>query len=163
MTVLGIDPGLAITGYAVIEEASNGFLLRESGLIRTKSTQELPARLREIFLKLTDLGKTFGVSEMACEKLFFEKNVKTGIAVAQARGVILLCAALSEIPVFEYPPSTVKLALTGYGAADKQQMQKMVRLLLNLKSAPKVDDEADAMGVAICHLQSRRIMQCSGT
>lgn len=162
MIVLGIDPGLATTGYAVVEDQANTFVLHDSGLIRTKPRIPLPERLKQIFETLSQVGNRFSVQEMSCEKLFFSRNVKTAIQVAQARGVVLLYGAMNNLPVFEYTPSNVKMCLTGYGSADKKQMQKMVRLLLNLEKAPKVDDEADAMGIAICHLQNRR-MACLNT
>ncbi|MDD5091658.1 MAG: crossover junction endodeoxyribonuclease RuvC [Candidatus Wallbacteria bacterium] len=162
MVVLGIDPGLATLGYAVIGERSGGFLLHESGVVRTAPELPFPYRLKEIFVKLESIGSKHGVGEMACESLFFTRNAKTCINVAHARGVVVLLSALRNIRFFEYTPTKVKSTLTGYGKADKKQMQKMMKLLLNLERVPAVDDEADAMALAICHLQHRRFAECSG-
>lgn len=163
MIVLGIDPGIAITGFAVVEEQNSGFRLCHSGLIRTPAGIPLELRLKQLFQKLEELDRGYGFREMACEKLFFSRNVKTAMSVSHARGVILLYAALHDINVTEYTPGTVKQTITGYGSADKKQMQKMAQMLLNLKQIPAVDDEADAMGIAICHLQHRRFNPCSAS
>ncbi|HDN80176.1 MAG: crossover junction endodeoxyribonuclease RuvC [Chloroflexi bacterium] len=156
MKVLGIDPGLAITGYGLVE--GNGELsLLACGVINTSGTDPLPTRLRKLYEELKSLVEKFCPDAVAVEELFFCRNVRTAIAVGQARGVALLAVAEAQVPLFEYTPLQVKQALTGYGRADKKQIQNMVSLLLGLKAPPKPDDVADAVAVAICHIHHSKM------
>ena len=155
--VLGIDPGTASTGYGVVIETGSGdYELLACGVIRTGPEQPMHLRLREIFLDIQQLIREFQPHEVAVEELFFGRNVTTAITVGQARGAALLAAALADLPLTEYTPATVKQALTGYGNADKFQMQAMVRQLLDLDEAPHPDDAADGVAIALCHLQTGR-------
>ncbi|MEE8357537.1 MAG: crossover junction endodeoxyribonuclease RuvC [Anaerolineales bacterium] len=155
--VVGIDPGTAITGYGIIREQENGDLEWVThGVVKTPSDWDEPQRLLEIYLKLKDIFASYNPDCCAVEKLFFQKNVKTAIQVGQGRGAALVAAAEAELSVGEYTPSEIKQSVVGYGNADKQQVQKMVKILLNLKEIPKPDDAADALAVAICHLHSTR-------
>ncbi len=157
MKVLGIDPGLALTGYGLVE--GNGSLtLVEMGSIITPSTLPLPERLKILYRDLSALLERLRPDAVAVEELFFGKNIRTAIAVGQARGVAILAVAQAGIPLHEYTPLQVKETLTGYGRADKQQIQKMVCLLLGLSSPPQPDDVADAVAVAICHLHHRKLI-----
>ncbi|MEM7128104.1 MAG: crossover junction endodeoxyribonuclease RuvC [Chloroflexota bacterium] len=154
---LGIDPGTAITGYGVVAETSKGdYELFACGVIRTHPEQPMPERLLEIFQDMRALIQEFRPDEMAVEKLFFGRNVTTAISVGQARGSILLAGAIEGIQIEEYTPAEIKQAITGYGNADKRQIQEMVRTLLNLSEIPKPDDAADGVAIAICHLQTSR-------
>ena len=155
--VLGIDPGTASTGYGVVIETGSGdYELLACGVIRTGPEQPMHLRLREIFLDIQQLIREFQPHEVAVEELFFGRNVTTAITVGQARGAALLAAALADLPLTEYTPATIKQALTGYGNADKFQMQAMVRQLLDLDEAPHPDDAADGVAIALCHLQTGR-------
>lgn len=155
--VLGIDPGTASTGYGIVaQEMSGGFRLLACGVIRTEPGQLMHWRLREIFEDLQSLIRQHRPDEVAVEELFFGRNVTTAISVGQARGAALLAAALNDLPVAEYTPATIKQALTGYGNADKRQMQMMVQSLLELEETPRPDDAADGVAVALCHLQTAR-------
>lgn len=151
MRVLGIDPGTAITGYGVVEERAGELSLVECGVIRTSPDAELPARLEAIYQAVQGLITRLAPAAVAVEALFFNTNVRTAFAVGQARGVCLLAAAQAHLPVFEYTPLQVKQAVVGYGRAEKQQIQEMVRLMLGLKDIPRPDDAADAVAIAICH------------
>ena len=152
--VLGVDPGTAITGYGIVAETEEGeFELLACGVIRTEAHQPMHLRLLELFQDLQALIRDFTPDEVAVEKLFFGRNVTTAIAVGQARGTILLAAALSNLGVVEYTPAEIKQALTGYGNAEKRQMQEMVRQVLHLADVPKPDDAADGVAIAVCHLQ----------
>lgn len=161
MRVLGIDPGTATTGYGVVEEAKGNLKALTSGVIRTSADQTPPARLQSIYRAVKGLALNWKPDEAAVEELFFSKNVRTAMSVGQARGVALLALADSELSVAEYTPLEIKQAVTGYGNADKAQMQEMTRLLLGLKEAPRPDDAADALAVAICHLHSARMKNLS--
>lgn len=153
--VLGIDPGTATTGYGAVGQTDAGsFELLACGVIRTASQQEMPLRLLEIFTDMQALIEEFQPDEIAIEKLFFGRNVTTAITVGQARGTILLAAAMAGISIAEYTPAEIKQAVTGYGNADKLQMQEMVQNLLNLPDIPRPDDAADGVAIAICHLQT---------
>lgn len=151
MRILGIDPGYAIVGYGVLDYDNVRFKVVNYGAIRTEPDTPFCGRLSEIY---DDMNRLLDMTNPDCvsiEKLFFNTNVTTGIDVAQARGVILLAAAQRGIPVFEYTPLQVKVAVTGYGRAEKHQMQEMTKNILNLKEIPKPDDTADALAIAICH------------
>ena len=157
MKVLGIDPGTALVGYGVVQ--SDGVELEAAGygVITTAASQNLPARLEEIYQTLLGLIQDTTPDAVAVEELFFSRNARTAFMVGQARGVVLLAAAHSGLPVFEYTPLQVKQAVVGYGRASKKQVQEMVRVLLHLADVPRPDDAADALAVAICHLHSARM------
>jgi crossover junction endodeoxyribonuclease RuvC len=158
MLVLGIDPGTAITGYGLVHETPSGDLeIVAHGAITTPAKAPMPERLLQLFQELNEVITLYQPDSSGVEKLFFAKNVKTGMTVSQARGVILLSLATAQIPIAEYAPVEIKQAVAGYGAADKKQIQEMVRVLLNLDKTPKPDDAADALAVAICHIHSAKI------
>lgn len=155
MLVLGIDPGTATTGYGVVEETPEKELQVTSyGVILTEPGNNPEIRLLEIYRNVKELILLHRPECGAVEKLFFQKNVTNAIAVGQARGVILLAFAEAGLPVYEYSPQEVKQSVTGYGAAQKKQVQLMVQTLLRLEKTPKPDDAADALAIAICHLHS---------
>lgn len=157
MLILGIDPGTAITGYGLVKEYPDGTLEAvDFGVFRTAANTPMAERLLDLYQQLTDLLENYQPDEAAVEELFFGKNVTTGIKVAQARGVILLALAQAQLPIAEYKPLSIKMTLTGYGGADKSQMQEMTRQLLNLAEIPKPDDAADGLAIAITHIQSTR-------
>ncbi len=154
---LGIDPGTATTGYGLVRLERDGELVAvKYGVIITPKDTTPPARLEMIYDQMNDLLKEFKPDTAAVEKLFFARNVTTGIAVGQARGVVMLALQKAGIEAFEYTPKEIKNAVAGYGGADKRQVQEMVRALLQLDSIPKPDDAADALAVAITHLNTRR-------
>jgi len=155
MKILGIDPGTATTGWAVVEEIKKNSRLVACGCVNTSKFHSDEDRLVEIGKDIALLIKKYQPDEAAIEDLFFFKNIKTAITVAQARGVILYEIKKNIVPLFSYTPLQVKQALTGYGRADKNQIQEMVKNILKLKSIPKPDDAADAVAIAICHLNSR--------
>ncbi len=150
MIVMGIDPGFAITGYGVVDYTGNRFKVLDYGIIRTEASTLFPQRLLVLHKEMGELMARHKPDVMAVEELFFNTNVTTGIKVGHARGVILLSAAIGGVPVFEYTPMQVKLAVVGYGNAKKPQVQQMVKVLLGLDATPKPDDAADALAVAIC-------------
>jgi crossover junction endodeoxyribonuclease RuvC len=157
MIVLGIDPGTAITGYGVIRETQQGDIHAiDYGVITTPAGMPLEKRLQNLYQQLKELILLHKPDSGAVEKLFFQRNVKTALAVGQARGVVLLSFAETGLDVISYSPVEVKQAVTGYGAADKKQVQQMVKALLDLEEIPKPDDAADALAVALCHLHSSR-------
>jgi crossover junction endodeoxyribonuclease RuvC len=150
--ILGIDPGTGILGFGVIDVNSQGkAVLVDGGVIRTPVKQPDSERLKTIYDELTEIIKINKPEIMSVEKLFFSRNVTTAMSVSQARGVVLLCGIQSGLELFEYTPQQIKLALTGYGRADKKQIQEMVRVVLKLNEVPKPDDCADALAAAICH------------
>jgi crossover junction endodeoxyribonuclease RuvC len=153
--VLGIDPGTAATGYGIVERNGGHLKLIDYGCVETLPTQTLPERLLEIHQAVTELIVTHKPEQLGVERLFFNKNVMTAFAVGQARGVVLLAAAEHGLPVFEYGPHEVKIAVTGYGRADKGQVQRMVQMVLGMSTLPKPDDAADALAVAICLAHAR--------
>lgn len=158
MLVLGLDPGLAITGYGLVQESPSGELaLVECGAITTPAWQRLPERLLTIDTELNSLLERHHPAAVAVEELFFAKNVSTAFIVGQARGVAILSAARHNLPVYEYKPMAIKQAVSGYGNASKSQVQEMVRMLLNLDRIPQPDDAADGVAVAICHLHNARL------
>lgn len=154
MVILGIDPGLAIVGWGVIEYSGNRFRTLAFGAIRTPAGMETPKRLLSIRRDMEDLIKKYHPAHMAVEELFFNTNITTGIRVAEARGVILAVAEDLGVPMSEYTPLQVKQAVVGYGRAEKQQVIEMVTRILNLPAPPKPDDTADALAIAICHAHS---------
>jgi len=155
--ILGIDPGLARMGYGVIVQKGSQLKAMEYGTITSEAHTDVEKRLVVVFEKLQKVLKKVKPDEVAIEELFFARNVKTAISVGQARGVALLVCGLARVPVFEYKPAEIKQAVAGFGAANKEQIQKMVKLLLGLSEVPKPDDTADALAIAITHAQ------CSGT
>ncbi len=157
MRVLGIDPGLAITGYAVVEEEGSDLQLITIGVIRTPAKTPAPQRLQSIYQELRQVVAEHHPTSSAVEELFFSRNVRTAMSVGQARGVTLLALVDAQLTIAEYTPLEVKQAVTGYGSADKRQVQEMVRMLLNLEEIPRPDDAADAAAVAICHLHRARM------
>jgi len=155
MLTLGIDPGTATMGYGLVEENGSGLKEICFGAIKTSSKQEMPLRLHKLHTELLAIISKHKPDCVAVEKLFFGRNAKTAMSVGQARGIVILAAAESGVPIAEYTPLQVKIAATGYGKADKGQVQQMVKTLLKMESIPKPDDAADALAVAICHLHSR--------
>lgn len=152
MRILGIDPGTGILGFGVIDATGGGkATLVDGGIIKTKVHQPLDERLVEIYNSLTEIIEQTKPQAMAIEKLFFSQNVTTAISVSHARGVAMLAGKLVGLEVAEYTPLQIKQALTGYGRADKKQIQEMVRVILGLTKTPKPDDCADALATAICH------------
>lgn len=156
MRILGIDPGTGILGFGVIEAARGSAQLVDAGVIRTPVHEDDAVRLQTIYEELTDIIALTTPQAMSVEKLFFARNVTTAITVAQARGVVLLCGRQAGLSIAEYTPQQIKMALTGYGRADKKQIQEMVRVVLGLAVAPKPDDCADALAAALTHAQSIR-------
>lgn len=150
MIILGIDPGTAKLGYGVIDTASELPSLIDYGIAETFPTESMPERLLQLYGNIRLLLNDHDPDVMAVEKLFFARNVTTAIAVGQARGVVLLAAAEKGIPVREYSPSEMKHSIVGYGKADKNQVQEMVRVILGLDHIPRPDDAADALAIAIC-------------
>ena len=148
-TILGIDPGTGICGFGVIEASNGRMRMLDNGVIATPPHTPLGERLLDIYDSMYEIIDTHKPDILAIEKLFFSKNITTGISVAEARGVVLLVAEQKHLPVFEYTPNEIKKTLTGYGSAGKKQMQEMVRLHLKLEKIPKPDDAADALAVAI--------------
>lgn len=154
MIILGIDPGYAIVGFGVLQSQQGRPSLLACGAINTPAGLPLSKRLLQIADDLDELIRQFSPDAMAVERLYFGNNVTTGIGVAQARGVILMTAERQGIPIYEYDPSQVKMAVVGYGKAEKRQVMDMTKRLLNLKSVPKPDDAADAVAIALCHARS---------
>ena len=152
MRVLGIDPGTAITGYAIVEEERGNLQLIDIGVINTPAKTPLPSRLQQIYRGLQDVITAQQPQSAAVEQVFFSKNVRTAMSVGHARGVTLLALADANLSIAEYTPMQIKQAVTGYGNAGKRQIQEMVRMLLNLREIPRPDDAADAAAVAICYL-----------
>ena len=154
MVILGIDPGFATVGFGVIKAEKSKQTIIRCGAVTTKAGLPLSVRLSQVHNDILELIDTFKPDAISIEELFFNTNLKTGIAVAHARGVIVLAGELRKIPMYEYTPLQVKQAITGYGRAEKKQMMEMVRRLLNLEKVPKPDDAADALALAICHART---------
>jgi crossover junction endodeoxyribonuclease RuvC len=159
---LGIDPGTALVGYAVVRAEEDRLSLVVASALATAPSLPLPRRLQQIYHGLRELVHTYGPDDVAMEQLFFARNTTTAIAVGQARGVALLAAAEEQRTVYEYTPLQVKQAVHGYGRATKEQVGEMVRVLLHLPSVPAPDDAADAAAIAICHLHSAAYRQLLG-
>ena len=154
MIILGIDPGVATIGFGVIKAQRGKNTLIQYGVITTPPGIPLSSRLLQISNDMEELIRTFHPDEMAVEELFFSKNITTGIAVAHGRGVLLCAAERCGIPLFEYTPGQVKMAVTGYGKAEKRQVMDMTKRLLKLAKTPRPDDAADALALALCHARS---------
>lgn len=156
MRIIGIDPGTGILGFGVIEVIKGKAKLIDGGVIKTPVKEDDAIRLHTIYDELSEIIKDTKPDEMAVEKLFFAQNVTTAMTVAQARGVVLLTGIQANLKIAEYTPLQIKQALTGYGRAEKKQIQEMVKVLLNLKEIPKPDDCADALACAITHSMTMR-------
>lgn len=158
MRILGIDPGTGILGFGVIDVQGKNVQMVDAGVIRTPVKEDDAVRLLTIYEELSDIIAQNNPQIMSVEKLFFARNVTTAMTVSQARGVVLLCAKQADMDIFEYTPMQIKQAITGYGKADKKQMQEMVRVLLKLQDIPKPDDCADALAAALTHAAVGRLM-----
>lgn len=156
MRVLGIDPGTAIVGYSIIDYKNNKIQLIDYGCIYTNKEDSLSLRLEQVYLRVESLINLYKPNHMAIEELFFFKNQKTIISVAQSRGVIILKAQLSGLDIYNYTPLQVKTGITGYGRASKKQVQEMTKIILKLSEIPKPDDAADAIAIAINHINTIR-------
>ena len=159
MVILGIDPGIAIVGYGIVEYKNSKFKVIDYGQITTDSKMDTLTRLELVYKGIDILLKTYNIDEVGIEELFFNKNVKTAITVAQARGVIMLACSHNNKKVYEYTPLQVKQAVVGYGRADKIQVQKMVKTILNVEQLPNLDDITDSMAIAICHAHSAKFAE----
>mgnify|MGYP000144443019 CR=1 FL=1 len=162
MKVIGIDPGIATTGYGLVSTRQDGSLAQiEFGVIQTTPEDTTSERLLHLYQRLKEIVLLHQPQSGAVEKLFFQRNVRTAFSVGQARGVAMLVLAELGLSVYEYTPLEIKQAVVGYGAADKKQVQQMVKVLLNLQEIPQPDDAADALAVAICHIHSIRMKALS--
>lgn len=157
MIILGIDPGIAIVGYGVVEYKNNKFRVIDYGAVTTPAHMPTDKRLELVYKGIDILVKNYNIDEVAIEELFFNKNVKTAITVAQARGVTMLACTHNGKPIYEYTPLQVKQGVVGYGRAKKTQVQEMVTSILRLKEVPKPDDVADALAIAVCHAHANRL------
>ena len=155
MIVLGVDPGTAIVGYSVIEYAKSKYRILDYGCVYTDKDEDMPVRLEKIYDGLDGIIKIWKPQDMAIEELFFFKNQKTVIKVGQARGVITLCGQKNSLDLYSYTPLQVKMGIAGYGRADKKQIQEMVKVILGMDEIPKPDDAADALAIAITHINSK--------
>jgi len=156
MRILGIDPGIAIVGYGVIDKEGNRYKTVAYDAVTTRAHTPLEERLEAVYNGINEIIKTYKPDAMSIEELFFNNNAKTALTVGQARGVIILAAVQNKLPVYEYTPLQVKQALTGYGRASKGQIQQMMKSMLGLAQIPKPDDVADALAIAVCHGNSMR-------
>ena len=156
MRILGIDPGIAIVGYGVVDKEGNSYKTIAYDAVTTRAHTPLPERLELVYNGVNEIIKQYKPDVMSIEELFFNNNAKTALTVGQARGVIILAAMQNNIPVYEYTPLQVKQALTGYGRASKTQIQQMMKSMLGLSAIPKPDDVADALAIAVCHGNSMR-------
>ena len=159
MIIMGIDPGLAITGFGIIRYQKNQFSVIQYGVIRTAAKTPLPERLLAIHQGIHTLANRYQPQAAAVEELFFNTNAKSAFLVGQARGVAVTSAASCGISIFEYTPLQVKQAVAGYGRADKQQVQQMIKTLLHLNEIPRPDDAADALAIAVCHAHTGHFQQ----
>jgi crossover junction endodeoxyribonuclease RuvC len=157
MRILGIDPGTGILGFGIIDVIKGNAKLVDAGVIRTPVKEDDAVRLETIYDEISDIIASTKPQEMSVEKLFFAQNVTTAMTVSQARGVVLLAGKQAGLVIYEYTPLQIKQAVTGYGRADKKQIQEMVRVILKLKDVPKPDDCADALAAAITHSMSLRL------
>ena len=156
--MIGIDPGTATTGYGLVKENPDGSLaVVDFGVVLTPAEMPMPERLLELYRRLLEIILLHRPDSGAVEKLFFHRNVTTALSVGQGRGVAILALAEAGLKVGEYTPMEIKQAIAGYGGADKNQVQQMVRVLLGMVDIPRPDDAADALAVAICHIHSARI------
>lgn len=156
MKVLGIDVGFAICGWSIVEKDGANIKLIDFGVIESDKSLEIPERLEIIYSGIIQIIKSFSPTDIAIEDIFFSNNAKTAINVAQVRGVILLGAYQHNLKIFKYTPPQVKMAVTGYGRAEKKQIQEMVKRIFKLSQIPKPDDAADAVAIAYCHMNSKQ-------
>ncbi len=156
MKVIGIDPGIALTGYAILEIKNNKILPLKYGIIKTEK-KALSERIKEINTKLKKIIEKYKPNQAGVEKIYFNKNTKTAIDVSEVRGSIILTLINNKVSVFDYTPLQVKQAIVGYGKATKHQIQQMIKILLNLKEKPSPDDVADALAVGVCHINSMKL------
>lgn len=159
MRTIGIDPGTATTGWGVLDEQNGTLHAVGYGVVKTPAGDEPASRLLVLHQELTEILQTHRPDAAAIEELFFSRNVTTALAVGQARGVIMLTLAMAGVPISEYKPRVVKQTVSGYGGAEKRQMQEMVRLTLNLTAIPRPDDAADALAIAMCHAYTAPMMR----
>lgn len=159
MRILGIDPGYGITGYSIVDYIGNKFKLITSGAVLTDSKMSFPLRLLKIYNELTMIINEYKPDAMSVEELFFNQNTKTAIMVAEARGVILIVGCKNNVPTYEYTPLQIKQAVVGYGRADKIQVQRMIKSILNVCDLPKLDDTTDSIAAAICHAHSAKFAE----
>lgn len=157
MRVLGIDPGTIVTGYGVVDDASNDLSLVEYGTISSGKKDPFPDRLKKIYEGLNSVIKKHKPDCIALENVFYGKNVKVAIKIGEGRGVAILCAALAGVPLHEYTPTAVKKSVVGVGSAQKTQVQEMVKVILNLPKPPESLDSSDALAIAICHFHRSKI------
>jgi crossover junction endodeoxyribonuclease RuvC len=162
MRTIGIDPGTAIMGWGIVDEQGGQLTLVDFGALTTSSKEPQPARLATLYAGLQELLARYRPEHAAIEELFFGKNVNTAITVGQARGIALLALQQAEVHIHEYKPLAVKQAVSGYGGADKRQMQEMVRMTLRLDSIPRPDDAADALAIAVCHAYTAPMLRRIG-
>lgn len=156
MIILGIDPGTHCLGFGLIQKNGGHWRHLDNGMVRPKASLPLPERLQTIYLHLSQLIEQFKPQAIALEDVFFAKNAKSALKLGHARGVVMLVAAQYGLPVFEYPPAKIKQALSGFGQANKEQMQKMVKIHLKLKEVAE-ENASDALAVALCHSQTKRL------
>jgi crossover junction endodeoxyribonuclease RuvC len=159
MIILGVDPGLAISGYGVLEYLGNKFKMIEYGAVTSEASMPFPLRLKHIYESYIEMIDKFMPDAIAVEELFYNKNAKTAIAIGEARGVHLLAGQMKDIPLYEYTPLQIKQGIVGYGRAEKRQVQEMVKLILGLEKIPKPDDAADGLAAAICHAHSLKFCE----
>ena len=157
MTILGIDPGIARLGFGLVVKKAGRVNSLLYGCMETSKDEDEEQRLRILFEKTSRLIKKYKPEAVVLEKIFFSQNVKTALTVGQARGIVMLSGAMFNLPIFSYTPLEVKLAITGYGRADKKQIQKMIQSILNLKKLPQPDDAADALGIAVTHCFTHKL------
>lgn len=162
LRILGIDPGIAIVGVGIVDKLQNAYKPVYYDAVTTPAHTPLERRITDIFDKMTAIIDEYRPDAVSVEELFFNNNAKTAFAVGQARGVIVLAAARAGLPIYEYTPLQVKQALTGYGRADKRQIQQMMKIMLGLPEVPKPDDVADALAIAVCHGNSVRFSRVAG-
>ncbi len=156
MRILGIDPGTAIVGYSILDYENGKYKLIDYGCIYTNKDEDMPHRLEKIYNELEYLINLWKPTDMAIEELFFFKNQKTVIKVGQARGVLIVCAQKNKLDIYSYTPLQVKMGISGYGRATKKQIQEMVKVILKMDEIPKPDDAADAIALAITHINSKK-------
>lgn len=161
LVIAGFDPGTARLGFGVVQGDENPVPL-DYGVIETSAHEPMPERLKQLYEGVTTILRDYRPVVCAIEQLFFSRNVTTALSVGQARGIVMLAAAQAAVPVVEYTPAEVKQSVSGYGKADKSQMQEMVRIILGLHEAPWPDDAADALAVALCHVQQARFRDAIG-
>lgn len=156
MMILGIDPGSHLTGFGLIQKNGKNWFHIDNGLIAPEKALPFPLKLKTIYEKICEILKGSSPSELALEDVFVAKNAKSSLKLGHVRGIVMLAAAQHHVPVFEYPPAKIKQAITGFGQATKEQMQKMVKIYLKLKEVPE-ENATDALAVALCHCQTIRI------